>query len=261
MARPLPAPMSRTTNSTQPRADAPCASAAEPLAVPTARPAITSPGRRHPQGRRSNPRPHCNPGPSRHPEPPPRNRPARRLSQSRHRTPRCPVCVEPLVCCSSGHACAFPSRFNDITTQHTHGYCKRCANGARLLTPPCAWTTPPVIHPPSKLWWQWLPAKCLSPWPASCWNALPALNCPRRPLDRQANPRVQRAQQLRPSLSEPAATYLCQPEPALDPIQTIIQPDAGCLREPDARGQRARLRRQGIEPERWPGFTPARSSA
>jgi hypothetical protein len=80
---------------------------------------------------------------------------------------------------------------------------------------------------------------------------LSGVKLPPATLDREAKRQGQRAQRLRTQLDEQAATDPRQLELTLEPYQMIIQLDAWSLRERDDWGQSARLRRQGIEPERW----------
>ena len=74
---------------------------------------------------------------------------------------------------------------------------------------------------------------------------------PPAPLDREAKRQGQRAQRLRAPLDQQAATEQKPLERVLEPYPMIIQLDAWNLRERDAWGQSAPLRRRGREPERW----------
>jgi hypothetical protein len=80
---------------------------------------------------------------------------------------------------------------------------------------------------------------------------LSGVKVPPATLDREAKRQGQRAQHLRTQLDAQAATDPRQLELTLEPYQIIIQLDAWSLRERDHWCQSARLRRQGIEPERW----------
>jgi hypothetical protein len=73
----------------------------------------------------------------------------------------------------------------------------------------------------------------------------------RATLDREAKRQGQRAQRLRAALDQQAAPPPGQLELTLEPYQMILQLDAWNIRERDAWGQSAALRRRGQEPERW----------
>jgi hypothetical protein len=156
-----------------------------------------------------------------------------------------------LVRCSSGHARTFQSRFGDITIQRTRGYCKRCRK----------WRTPADTalglddtagYSPAV---QALAALAASKMPIADASVvlehLSGVKLPPATLDREAKRQGQRAQRLRTQLDAQAAADPRQLELTLEPYQMIIQLDAWSLRERDHWGQSARLRRQGIEPERW----------
>ncbi len=70
-------------------------------------------------------------------------------------------------------------------------------------------------------------------------------------LDREAKRQGQRAQRLRTQLDQPAAAEKKQLELVLESYQVIIPLDAWNIRERDAWGHSATLRRRGHEPERW----------
>ena len=80
---------------------------------------------------------------------------------------------------------------------------------------------------------------------------LAGVKLPAATLDREAKRQGQRAQRLRTQLDQQAATEQKQLELVLEPYQMIIQLDAWNIRERDAWGQTATLRRRGHEPERW----------
>jgi hypothetical protein len=165
--------------------------------------------------------------------------------------PRCPVCGQPLSRCSSGHARTFQTRFGDITIQRTRGYCKRCRKwrtpaDAVLGLDDTAGYSPAV---------QALAALAASKMPIADASVvlehLSGVKLPPATLDREAKRQGQRAQRLRTQLDEQAAPDPRQLELTLEPYQMILQLDAWSLRERDAWGQTAPLRRGGTEPERW----------
>jgi hypothetical protein len=80
---------------------------------------------------------------------------------------------------------------------------------------------------------------------------LAGVKLPPATLDREAQRQGQRAQRLRTQLDQQAAAEKPQPELVLEPYQLIIQLDAWNIRERDAWGQTATLRRRGQEPARW----------
>ena len=165
--------------------------------------------------------------------------------------PRCPVCGQPLSRCSSGHARTFQTRFGDITIHRTRGYCKRCGKW-RIPADTALGLDDTAGYSPAV---QALAALAASKLPISDASVvlehLSGVKLPPATLDREAKRQGQRAQRLRTQHDEPAATDPRQPELTLEPYQMIIQLDAWSLRERDAWGQSASLRRQGAEPERW----------
>jgi len=165
--------------------------------------------------------------------------------------PRCPVCGQPLSRLSGGHPRTFKSRFGSITVQRTRGYCKRCRRwrvpaDAALGLEETAGYSPAV---------QDLAALLASKMPIEDARAvlehLTGVKLPRATLDREARRQGQRAQRLRRQLDQEAATQRWQLELTLEPYQLILQLDAWDIRERDAWGQTAALRRAGQEPERW----------
>lgn len=83
---------------------------------------------------------------------------------------------------------------------------------------------------------------------------LTGVKIPPATLAREARRQGERAQQVRQALDQrpvgPSRGPI-QLELPLEPYQLILQIDAWYIRERDAWGQSAALRRQGLEPERW----------
>jgi Rad3-related DNA helicase len=98
--------------------------------------------------------------------------------------------------------------------------------------------------------------------PAWCSSGLTGIELPRATLDREARRLGQRAQALRQSLDQQAATAPAAPptqlELTLEPYQMIIQLDARNLRERDASGRSALVIADGavwiwrLADDRWP---------
>ena len=165
--------------------------------------------------------------------------------------PVCPVCGQPLTRVSPGHARTFDTRFGSITVRRTRGYCKRCRN----------WRTPadaalgledtagysPGVQAMAALLASKMPVQDAS----LVLQHLTGIQLPRATLDREARRQGERAQRLRTRLDQQAATETKQLELTLEPYQMILQLDAWNIRERDAWGQSAALRRRGQEPERW----------
>jgi hypothetical protein len=164
---------------------------------------------------------------------------------------RCPVCGQPLTRCSSGHARTFQARFGDITIQRTRGYCKRCHKW-RTPADPALGLEDSAGYSPAV---QALAALAASKLPVAeasvVLEHLAGVKLPPATLDREAKRQGQRAQRLRTQLDQQAAAEKQQLELILEPYQVIIQLDAWNIRERDAWGQTATLRRRGREPERW----------
>ena len=164
---------------------------------------------------------------------------------------RCPVCGQPLTRNSSGHARTFQTRFGDITILRTRGYCKRCrkwrtpADTALGLEDTAGYS--PAVQAMAALAASKLPVAEAS----VVLEHLAGVKLPPATLDREAKRQGQRAQRLRTQLDAQAATEKRQLELVLEPYQLIIQLDAWNIRERDAWGQTATLRRRGCEPERW----------
>jgi len=165
--------------------------------------------------------------------------------------PVCPVCGHPLNRLSSGHARTFQSRYGSITVQRARGYCKRChkwrtpADAALGLDDTAGYS--PAVQDMAALLASKLPVAEAS----AVLEHLTGVQLPRATLDREAKRQGQRAQRLRTQLDQHAATEKRPLELTLEPYQMIIQLDAWNIRERDAWGQSAALRRRGREPERW----------
>jgi hypothetical protein len=165
--------------------------------------------------------------------------------------PRCPVCGRPLSQCSRGQARTFQTRFGDITIGRTRGYCKRCrkwrtpADTALGLADTAGYS--PAVQAMAALAASKLPVAEAS----VVLEHLAGVHLPPATLDREAKRQGQRAQRLRTQLDQQAATQPKQLELVLQPYQMIIQLDAWNIRERDAWGQTAPLRRRGHQPERW----------
>lgn len=165
--------------------------------------------------------------------------------------PRCSVCGQPLTRGSTGHARTFQTRFGDITIQRPRGYCKRCrkwrtpADTALGLEDSAGYS--PAVQAMAALAASKLPVAEAS----VVLEHLAGVKLPPATLDREAKRQGQRAQRLRTQLDQQAAAEKKQLELVLEPYQMIIQLDAWNIRERDAWGQTATLRRRGQTPERW----------
>lgn len=165
--------------------------------------------------------------------------------------PTCPVCGQPLTRLSAGHTRTFQSRYGDITVVRTRGYCKRCrkwrtpADAALGLEESAGYS--PAVQDMAALLASKMPVADAS----AVLEHLTDVKLPRATLDREAKRQGQRAQRLRRELDQQAATEKHQLELTLEPYQMIIQLDAWNIRERDAWGKSAALRRRGEQPERW----------
>jgi hypothetical protein len=165
--------------------------------------------------------------------------------------PVCPVCGRPLSRQSNGHVRTFQSRYGEITVRRTRGYCKRCgkwrtpADAALGLEESAGYS--PAVQDMAALLASKRPVEDAS----LVLEHLTGVKLPRATLDREAKRQGQRAERLRQALDQQAATPKPQLELTLEPYQMIIQLDAWNIRERDAWGQSAALRRRGAEPERW----------
>jgi hypothetical protein len=165
--------------------------------------------------------------------------------------PICPVCGQTLSRRSDGHSRTFDTRFGSITVKRTRGYCKRCRKwrvpaDTVLGLEETAGYSPAVQHMAALLASK-MPVEDAS----AVLEQLTGVKLPRATLDREARRQGERAQRLRAQLDQQATTQNHQLELTLEPYQMIIQLDAWNIRERDAWGRSAALRRQGKEPERW----------
>ena len=168
---------------------------------------------------------------------------------------RCPVCQRALTRCRTGQPRTFGTRFGPITVRRTRGYCKRChqwrvpADFALGLADTAGYS--PAVQEMAALLTSKMPVEEAS----LVLERLTGVQLPRATLDREARRQGERAQTLRRQLdaqaTAPPAAPAAQLELPLEPYQLIIQMDAWNIRERDAWGQSAALRRQGQEPERW----------
>jgi hypothetical protein len=165
--------------------------------------------------------------------------------------PICPVCGHKLTRLSTGHARTFECRYGSITVKRTRGYCKRCgrwrtpADAALGLEQSAGYS--PAVQDMAALLASKMPVADAS----QVLEHLTGIRVPRATLEREARRQGQRAQHLRTQLDRQAATDKRQLELVLEPYQLIIQLDAWNVRERDAWGQTAKLRRRGRPPERW----------
>ena len=165
--------------------------------------------------------------------------------------PLCPVCRKQLTRLSPGHARTFTSRFGAVTIRRARGHCKACgkwripADAALGLEETAGYS--PGVQEMAALLASKLPVEDAS----AVLAHLTGVHLPRATLDREAKRQGQRAEQLRARLDQQAATEKRQLEPALEPYQMILQPDAWNIRGRDGWGRSAALRRAGEEPGRW----------
>jgi len=165
--------------------------------------------------------------------------------------PTCSVCGQKLTRISAGHARTFECRHGSITIRRTRGYCKRCrkwrtpADAALGLEESAGYS--PGVQDMAALLASKMPVADAS----AVLEHLTGIQMPRATLDREAKRQGERAQRLRTQLDQQAAPEKKQLELTLEPYQMIIQLDAWNIRERDAWGKSAALRRAGQEPERW----------
>lgn len=165
--------------------------------------------------------------------------------------PLCPVCQQELSRLSADHPRTFESRFGSITVCRTRGYCKRCrkwrvpADTALGLEESAGYS--PAVQEMAALLASKMPVEEAR----LVLEHLTGVKLPRATLDREARLQGERAQVVRTQLDQQATLQKPQLELTLEPYQMIIQLDAWNIRERDAWGQSAALRRQGQEPERW----------
>ena len=168
---------------------------------------------------------------------------------------RCPACQRPLSRPSTDHPRTFGTRFGPVTVRRTRGYCKRCgqwrvpADTALGLADTAGYS--PAVQEMAALLASKMPVEEAS----LVLERLTGVKLPRATLDREARRQGERAQALRrqldPQATAPPAAQTPQLELPLEPYQMIIQMDAWNIRERDAWGRSAALRRAGQEPERW----------
>lgn len=170
--------------------------------------------------------------------------------------PRCPTCHRALTRRSAGHPRTFGTRFGPVTVRRTRGFCKRCgkwrvpADTTLGLEDTAGYS--PAVQEMAALLASKMPVEEAS----LVLERLTGVKLPRATLDREARRQGERAQALRRQLdaqatAPPTVATAPQLELPLEPYQMIIQMDAWNIRERDAWGQSAALRRQGQEPERW----------
>ena len=165
--------------------------------------------------------------------------------------PLCPVCGHKLTRLCAEQTRTFDTRFGSITIQRTRGYCKACrkwrvpADDALGLEETAGYS--PAVQEMAALLASKMPVEDAS----VVLEHLTGIKLPRATLDREARRQGERAQRLRTQLDQQAATQKPQLELTLEPYQMIIQLDAWNIRERDAWGRSAALRRAGQEPERW----------
>lgn len=140
--------------------------------------------------------------------------------------------------------------------RRTRGFCKRCGKW-RVPAGPALGLADTAGYSPAVQEMAALLASKLPVAEASLvLERLTGVKLPRATLDREARRQGERAQALRRQLhaqatAPPTVAKTPQMELPLEPYQMIIQIDAWNIRERDAWGQSAALRRQGQEPERW----------
>ena len=165
--------------------------------------------------------------------------------------PLCPVCGHKLSRLSQEHPRTFDTRFGSITVKRTRGYCKRCrkwrvpADAALGLEETAGYS--PAVQDMAALLASKMPVEEAS----AVLEHLTGIKLPRATLDREARRQGERAQELRIELDQQAATQKQQLELTLEAYQMILQLDAWNIRERDAWGRSAVLRRAGQEPARW----------
>jgi len=167
--------------------------------------------------------------------------------------PLCPVCRQKLSRLSAGHERTVKTRFGPVTLKRTRGYCKRCrkwrvpADAALGLED--TGSSSPRVQEMAALLASKMPVEEAS----QVLEHLTGVQMPRPTLHREARRQGQRARELRRKLDQQASAAGSQPHPelVLEPYQMILQIDAWNIRERDGWGQSQKLRRQGLEPERW----------
>src|ERR1700742_2186148 len=167
--------------------------------------------------------------------------------------PSCPICQQKLTQLSAGHERTVETRFGPVTIRRRRGYCKRCKKwrypADSILGLHESGSSSPRLQEMAALLASKMPVGEAS----QVLEHLTGVKMSRPTIHREAQRQGQRAQRLRRKLDEQAksVTGSRPPELALEPYQMIIQIDAWNIRERDGWGQTEKLRRQGLEPERW----------
>jgi hypothetical protein len=173
--------------------------------------------------------------------------------------PLCPICQNKLSRWKTGYGTSIQTRFGPIRLQRARGYCKRCRKwrfpADALLGLPPEGTQSPAVQEMAALTVSKMPA----PEAEQVVERLAGVKISAATLARQARQQGQRAEQKRKELDG----QMSQPEGrgqqaddlqlklALEPFTLVIELDAWNIRERDAWGQSAALRRRGEEPPRW----------
>ena len=167
---------------------------------------------------------------------------------------RCPKCGQGLQRQSKEHARTFTTRAGAITVRRQRGYCAKCRKW-RVPADPALGLAETAGYSPGV---QEMGALLVSKMPVSeaslVLEHLTGIKIPPATLAREVRRQGERAQQVRKALDQrPVAPprTATQLELPLEPYQMILQIDAWHIRERDAWGESASLRRQGLEPERW----------
>jgi hypothetical protein len=168
--------------------------------------------------------------------------------------PRCPICGQALSRRTQDHRRTYQTRFGPVTIRRLRGWCRRC-RAWRFPADHALGLSDTGSASPSV---QEMAALVVSKMPVAEASAvierLTGVKLPPATLDREARRQGQRAEQKRTELDEQmcagqgAGQVLPQSE---TPFTLIIELDAWNIRERDAWGGTAALRRQGREPERW----------
>ena len=163
--------------------------------------------------------------------------------------PCCPRCERRLMRCSL-EARHIETKFGDITLSRLRGWCPACQKwmfpaDIRLGLEDTAGYSPSV---------QEAAALLVSKMPVADASAvlerLTGLRIPPSTLDREARRQGKRAVRTRATM-DAATIPLSRERPPKRPVTLIIEADAWHIRERDDWGQSEKLRKQGLEPERW----------
>ena len=168
--------------------------------------------------------------------------------------PRCPVCGQALTRRTHDQARTYQTRFGPVTIRRLRGWCRRCrawrfpADQALGLSD--TGSASPSVQEMAALVASKMPVAEAS----AVMERLTGVKLPPATLDREARRQGRRAERKRTELDEQMRTAQgaeqVLPTPAT-PFTLIIELDAWNIRERDAWGRSAALRRQGREPERW----------